>query len=70
VSVRADGGRTELVVERTTTVQAVVDGVNALVFLCPAELRSAALAEVARLSATDPHLIGPPAGVHEPPAGR
>jgi hypothetical protein len=50
VTVRADGARTEVVVERATTVEAVVAGINSLIYLCPHELRATALREVGRLA--------------------
>lgn len=62
VSVRSAGHRDELVVERPTTVEAVVAGINSLVYLCPPDLRPTALAEVARLTAADPGLISAPVG--------
>lgn len=63
VSVRADGGRTELVAERATTVDAIVTGVNSLLYLCPVEQRGAVLREVQRLAGLDPALIERPAAV-------
>jgi hypothetical protein len=62
VTVRADGARTEVMVARPTTVEAVVAGINSLIYLCPPELRPAALREVARLA--DPQLM-----VHDLPEG-
>jgi hypothetical protein len=50
VTLRAAGDRTDVVVEKATTREAVIGGLNALVYLCPAELRAAALREVARLA--------------------
>lgn len=48
-------------VERATTVEAVVAGVNSLVYLCPPELRLAVLRDVQRLAGRDPALIPQPA---------
>lgn len=57
VTLRGDGvDRTEVVVERATTREAVIAGLSALVYLCPPELRPGALQEVARLGG-DPALV-------------
>lgn len=66
VSVRSGGDRTELMVERPTTVEAVVGAINSLVYLCPPELRPTALREVQRLAGLDPDLVPPPDGAIRP----
>lgn len=73
VTVRGgEAGRTEVVVDRPTTVEAVVAALNAVVFLCPVELRATALKQVLRLAETgprDPRLLSAVGGADAASAG-